>query len=144
MKNIAISENHLYKKVYAKGAKAVCKHIVVYVLTDYHASRLRRENPLKESVNRIGLTVSTRLGKAVVRSRVRRILRAAYHKLETEHNIKKGKLIVITARDAAAEAKSTDIYADLLYAARKLSLFDDTPKKNAEIAQSGKTENGKR
>ena len=74
---MAISENHLYKKVYAKGAKAVCKHIVVYVLTDYHASRLARENPLKKRVIRVGLTVSTRLGGAVVRSRVRRIIRAA-------------------------------------------------------------------
>ena len=125
MKNIAISENHLYKKVYAKGAKAVCKHIVVYVLTDYHASRLARENPLKKRVNRVGLTVSTRLGGAVVRSRVRRIIRAAYQKLDKENDLKKGKLIVITARDAAVKAKSTDIYADLLYAAKKLSLLSD-------------------
>lgn len=125
MKNMAISENHLYKKVYAKGAKAVCKHIVVYVLTDYHASRLARENPLKKRVNRVGLTVSTRLGGAVVRSRVRRIIRAAYQKLDKENNLKKGKLIVITARDAAVGAKSTDIFADLLYAAKKLSLLAD-------------------
>ena len=127
MKNMAISENHLYKKVYAKGSKAVCKHIVVYVLTDYHASRLARENPLKKRVNRVGLTVSTRLGGAVVRSRVRRIIRAAYQQLDKENNLKKGKLIVITARDAAVDAKSTDIYADLLYAAKKLSLLSDEP-----------------
>lgn len=127
VKNIAISENHLYKKVYAKGAKAVCKHIVVYVLTDYHASRLARENPLKKRVNRVGLTVSTRLGGAVVRSRVRRIIRAAYQQLEKEKNLKKGKLIVITARDAAVNAKSTDIFADLAYAAKKLSLLSDEP-----------------
>ena len=125
MKNIAISENHLYKKVYAKGEKVVCKHIVVYALTDYQASRLARENPLGKRVNRIGLTVSKRLGGAVVRSRVRRILRAAYRQLETEQNIKKGKLIVIAARDAACKAKSTDIYKDLLFAARKLSLYAD-------------------
>ena len=125
MKNIAISENHLYKKVYAKGEKVVCKHIVVYALTDYHASRLARENPLGKRVNRIGLTVSKRLGGAVVRSRVRRILRAAYRQLETEQNIKKGKLIVIAAREAACKAKSTDIYKDLLFAARKLSLYAD-------------------
>jgi ribonuclease P protein component len=124
---MAISENHLYKKVYAKGSKAVCKHIVVYVLTDYHASRLARENPLKKRVNRVGLTVSTRLGGAVVRSRVRRIIRAAYQQLDKENNLKKGKLIVITARDAAVDAKSTDIYADLLYAAQKLSLLSDEP-----------------
>ena len=141
MKNIAISENHLYKKVYAKGSKAVCRHIVVYVLTDYHASRLQRENPLKKRINRVGLTVSTRLGKAVVRSRVRRILRAAYQKLETERNLKKGKLIVITARDSAVNVKSTDIYADLLFAAKKLSLFDDaSSKKTTESRQSIKTE----
>ncbi len=123
MKAMAISENHLYKKVYAKGKKAVCKHIVVYVLTDYHASRLARENPLKKRVNRVGLTVSTRLGKAVVRSRVRRILRAAYQRLDRETDLKKGKLIVITARDAAVKAKSTDIFSDLLFAAKKLELF---------------------
>ena len=127
---MAISENHLYKKVYAKGAKAVCKHIVVYVLTDYHASRLARENPLKKRVNRVGLTVSTRLGGAVVRSRVRRIIRAAYGKLDKENNLRKGKLIVITARDAAVGAKSTDIYADLVYAARKLSLLSDEHSQN--------------
>ena len=145
MKNIAISENHLYKKVYAKGAKAVCKHIVVYVLTDYHASRLQRENPLKKRINRVGLTVSTRLGKAVVRSRVRRIIRAAYQKLETERNIKKGKLIVITARDSAATVKSTDIYADLLFAAKKLSLFDDAPtKKSTESSQGKRVEQEKK
>lgn len=51
--------------------------------------------PLGKRVNRVGLTVSKRLGGAVVRSRVRRILRAAYRQLEAEQNIKKGKLIVI-------------------------------------------------
>ena len=129
MKNIAISEDHLFRKVYAKGQKLFCRHIAVYVLKDYRASRLARENPLKEKLNRVGLTVTKKLGKAVVRTRTRRILRAAYHKLETERNIKTGKLIVIVAKDAATTAKSTDIYADLLYAAKKLSLFDDPSKK---------------
>ena len=93
----------------------------------------------------MGLTVSTRLGKAVVRSRVRRIIRAAYQKLETERNIKKGKLIVITARDSAATVKSTDIYADLLFAAKKLSLFDDAPtKKSTEPSQGKRVEQDKK
>lgn len=58
MKATAISENHLYKKAYAKGQKAFGRHIVVYVLTDYHAARLARANPLKKKINRIGLAVS--------------------------------------------------------------------------------------
>lgn len=129
MKDKAISENHLYKKVYAKGQKAFCKHTVVYALTDYHASRLARENPLKKRMNRIGLAVSTKIGGAVVRSRIRRILRAAYRQLETENDVKKGYLIVIVAKHTAADAKTQDIYADLLYAFDKLSLLPEAEKK---------------
>ena len=125
LKNIAISENHLYKKVYAKGDKLFCKHIAVYVLTDYRASRLARENPLKTKVNRVGITVSKKLGKAVVRTRVRRIIREAYRILETEESIKKGKLIVIVGREAAVGAKSTDIKEDLRYAMKKLGMTED-------------------
>ena len=122
MKAMAISENHLYKKVYAKGEKVFCKHIVVYVLTDYHAARLARANPLKTKVNRVGITVSKKIGKAVVRTRVRRIIREAYRLIETEENIKKGKLIVIVARDSAADVKSTDIKNDLSFALKKLGM----------------------
>ena len=131
MKNIAISEDHLFRKVYAKGQKVFCKHIAVYVLTDYRASRLARENPLNTRVNRVGLTVTKKLGKAVVRTRTRRILRAAYQQLEKENNIKKGFLVVIVARDAATEAKTQDIYRDLLYAAKKLGLVIRDTAENA-------------
>ncbi len=123
MKNIAISEDHLFRKVYAKGQKVFCKHIAVYVLTDYRASRLARENPLKTRINRVGLTVTKKLGHAVVRTRTRRILRAAYQQLEKENNVKKGFLVVIVARTAATEAKTQDIYGDLLYAFKKLGLI---------------------
>lgn len=125
VKNTAISENHLYKKVYAKGQKAFCRHIVVYVLTDYHAARLARANPLKKRINRVGLAVSKKLGGAVVRSRIKRILRAAYRQLETENDIKKGFLVVIVAKQSAADMKTQDIYSDMLFAAKKLGLFTD-------------------
>ena len=123
MKNIAITENHLYKKVYENGTKQSCKHIVVYVLTDYHANRLKRENPLKKKVNRLGLTVTKRIGGAVIRSRVRRILRAAYQNIDRTYEIKKGLLIVIVAKPEAIDAKSTEIEKDLFYAFTKLSIL---------------------
>ena len=123
MKNIAISEDHLYRKVYAKGQKVFCRHIAVYVLIDYRASRLAKENPLKKKLNRVGLTVTKKLGKAVVRTRTRRILRAAYQQLEKENEVKKGFLVVIVARSAATEAKTQDIYGDLRYAFKKLGLI---------------------
>ena len=113
MKNMAISENHLYKKVYAKGEKVFCKHIVVYVLTDYHASRLARENPLKKKVNRLGITVSKKIGKAHVRNRVKRILREGLRQAERKLEIKKGNLIVLVAKGSSVFAKSTDIALDM-------------------------------
>ena len=64
MKHIAISENHLYSKAYAKGDKFVARHLIVYILKDFKATRLMRANPEKEYINRIGLTVSKKIGKA--------------------------------------------------------------------------------
>ena len=122
---MAISENHLYLKVYAKGDKVFCRHIAVYVLTDYRASRLARENPLKTKVNRVGITVTKKIGKAVVRTRVRRIVREAYRLVEKEFNVRHGKLVVIVARDAAVNAKSTDVKNDLVYALGKLGMIGD-------------------
>ena len=99
-------------------------------MTDYRASRLARENPLKTRINRVGLTVTKKLGHAVVRTRTRRILRAAYQQLEKENEIKKGFLVVIVARPAATEAKTQDIYGDLLYAFKKLGLLKRDEAKN--------------
>ncbi len=126
-----ISENHLYKKAYDHGKKYVCQHIVVYVLTDYHASRLQRENPLKQKINRIGLAVSKKTGGAVIRSRIRRILRAAYTRLEKECNVRKGYLVVIVARSSAASVKSTDIYENLYEAMSNINMIE-TGEKNAQ------------
>ena len=123
MKVTAISENHLYKKAYVKGQNAFGRHIVVYVLTDYHAARLARANPLKKKINRVGLAVSKKTGGAVTRSRIKRIIRAAYQSLEKKNDIKKGFLIVLAAKQSAADAKSTDIYDDLIYTFGKLKMF---------------------
>jgi ribonuclease P protein component len=114
MKNIAITENHLYKKVYAGGKKAGGKYTVIYILKDRHAFSLKKANPQKAYVNRVGLTVTKKLGNAVVRSRVKRILRAAYAEAEKVYGVKKGWLVVISARDAAVKAKSSDVYADMI------------------------------
>ena len=61
MKHIAISENHLYSKTYAKGQKFVGKNVIVYVLRDLKAKKLMNAHPQREYVNRVGLTVSKKL-----------------------------------------------------------------------------------
>ncbi len=125
MKFRAICENHLYSKAYSKGKRAVTSALAVYILPDYAAGRLAKAHPEKKKMNRIGLTVSTKLGGAVVRSRVRRILRAGLSALEKEQPIKNGFLIVIAARSAAVHMKSTDIKSELKTAFTKLEMFKD-------------------
>ena len=125
MKFNAITENHLYSKAYSKGKRAVTSALAVYVLPDYAAKRLAKAHPQKKTVNRIGLTVSTKLGGAVVRSRVRRSLRAGLTSLERRKPLKQGYLIVIAARSASVNLMSTDITEHLDVAFTKLGLFED-------------------
>ena len=113
MKNIAIRENHLYKKTYQSGVKAAGKHTVIYVLKDKKAYLLKKQNPQKEYVNRIGLTVSKKLGGAVQRNRAKRVIRAALAEYQKRFELKKGYLVVIIAREAATEVKSTEVFEEM-------------------------------
>ena len=123
MKFCAIKENHLYSKAYSKGKRAVTSALAVYVLPDYQAKRLAKAHPQKIMVNRIGLTTSTKLGGAVVRSRLRRIMREGLRALEAEKQLKVGFLIVIAARSAAVNLKTPEIKEQLDLAFKKLGMY---------------------
>ena len=123
MKFRAICENHLYSKAYSKGKRAVTSALAVYVLPDYAAKRLAKAHPEKKIVNRIGLTTSTKLGGAVIRSRCRRIMREGLRAIEKKKELKVGFLIVIAARSSAISKKSSDIERDLDIAFTKLGMY---------------------
>ncbi len=125
MKHIAIKENHLYSKAYAKGQKFVTRDTVVYVLKDLRSEKLMKANPMKEYVNRIGLTVSKKLGGAVARNRVKRILREGLRQTEKDLNLKKGYLIVLVARSSAVNAKSDQIKRELTKAFYSLNMIEN-------------------
>ena len=123
MKFHAICENHLYSKAYSKGKRAVTPNVAVYVLPDYKAEALRRAHPQKIRYNRIGLTVSKKLGGAVTRNRVKRILREGLRRVMAERTMKTGFLVVIAARDKAVPLTSDQIAKDLFYALDKLGML---------------------
>jgi ribonuclease P protein component len=135
MKNVAIRENHLYNKTYKKGKNYVGKLVAVYVLKDLAASKLARANPEKKYLNRVGLSVSKKLGSAVVRNRAKRIVRAAYDTLKNE--LRTGNLIVISVRMAAIDKKSTDVALELREAFKSLQMLADN--KNTKTDNQGIT-----
>lgn len=140
MKEIAIRENHLYKKTYAGGKKALGKYSVIYVLKDLKAYKLRKANPKKTSVNRVGLTVTKKMGGAVVRNRIKRVLRAAFRAVEKEYCLKKGYLIVISSREAASRASSEQIRVEMKDQFLKLGLISEKDLGAAEVKTEGVVE----
>lgn len=127
MKETAIRENHLYSKTYAKGKRYVGRYVAVYVLKDLSAKRLMRANPTGEYLNRLGLTVSKKIGGAVCRNRTKRIIREAYR--ACANRLHKGNLIVISARGAIVGKKTGDVLSELDAAFAALKMYKaETPK----------------
>ena len=79
-----ICENRLYRRLYKTGKSVVTPLFVLYV----------RKNGLKQ--NRLGITTSKNVGKAVQRNRCRRVLREAYRLLEPA--IKPGYDFILVSR----------------------------------------------
>ena len=123
MKFRAICENHLYNKAYSKGQRAVSSALAVYVLPDYAAKRLALQDTRKQLKNRYGLTVSTKIGGAVIRSRCRRIMRSALYSIESQGRLKQGFLVVIAARSAMPELKADEVERQLNFAFTKLGMY---------------------
>lgn len=101
--------NHVFRRLYRKGNSAVNKYLVVYC----------RKNGSRE--NRIGLTVSAKLGHAVARNRLRRQLREIYRLHEDQ--FQPGWDIVVVARSRAVGAPYRKLERAYLSAAGTLGLL---------------------
>jgi ribonuclease P protein component len=101
--------NHVFRRLYHKGRSAAGKYLVIYC----------RKNGSQE--NRIGLTVSAKLGHAVVRNRIRRRLREIYRLHESQ--FQPGWDIVVVARGRAVDAPYQKLESAYLSLADKLGLL---------------------
>lgn len=105
----SLKENHLFRRLYARGSSAANRCLVLYC----------RKNG--SQTNRIGLTVSKKLGHAVTRNRVRRRLREIYRL--NEERFAAGYDIVVVARSRACEASFSELSAAYLALAKRLGLL---------------------
>lgn len=113
-KTSSIKENRIFRALYRRGRNAAGRTMAVYVQ--------KRRN---QAVNHLGITVSVKLGCAVVRNRARRRLREVYRL--NEARLQSGFDIVIVARRAAAEAPFAQLQKDFERLCRQLSLWEETP-----------------
>lgn len=109
-KAVTLKKNHEFRRLYSKGASAAGSGLVIYC----------RKNKLGR--NRLGVTVSTKLGHAVVRNRARRRLRETFRL--NAHLLRQGYDIVLVARHRAAGMPWRELNVSFLRLAGKLGLLE--------------------
>ena len=97
----SLKKNMDFQNVYKNGKSYANKYLVMYVL----------EN--QSNKNRIGISVSKKVGNSVIRHRVTRLIRESYRLQEDVFN--SGLDIVIIARSNAHEVGYKEIESALLH-----------------------------
>ena len=100
--------NHIFQRLYRTGGQAN-GYLVLYA----------RKN--RTDTNRVGITVSKKLGHAVVRNRVRRRLREVYRL--NEDKFQAGWDIVVVARTRAVYAEFDQLVDAYMTAAQKAGIL---------------------
>ena len=104
----ALKLNHIFRRLYATSGVANGL-LVLYAKSN------------RSAANRVGITVSKKLGGAVVRNRVRRRLREVYRL--NEDRFLPGFDIVVVARSRAVSASFADLQEGYLALAQKAGIL---------------------
>ena len=107
--SVSLKSNKIFRRLYSRGRSAVSPYMVLYC----------RKNG--SSGNRLGVTVSTKLGGAVRRNRIRRRLKETYRL--NEYRLAGGWDVVIVARSAAARGDFRDLEAEFVRLAGTLGML---------------------
>ena len=106
-----LKKNHEFRRLYSKGKSTAVSTLACYC----------RKNGREG--NRVGYTVSNKIGNAVTRNRIRRRLREIYRLHEGQ--LKRGYDVVLVARHRAADADYHRLERDVLKSFEKLALLKE-------------------
>ncbi len=109
MRNIdSLKNTSQFKEVYEKGQSAANSFIVLYALaTDKEEQKL-------------GISVSKKVGNSVVRHRLSRVIRASFVELREE--LPTGYRFVVVARRRAVKKNFSDVCDAMRYLSKKMKL----------------------
>ncbi|SJZ89389.1 ribonuclease P protein component [Garciella nitratireducens DSM 15102] len=106
----SLKKNQEFKKIYREGKSYVNGLLVIYYL------------PNQKNYNKLGLSVSKKVGNSVIRNRVKRRIRESYRL--NEEKIKKGYDMVIISRVKANQADFQSIEKALIHLLKKVHLWE--------------------
>jgi ribonuclease P protein component len=107
-----------FQRVYKKGKSYANRYLIMYVMkTDTQK-------------NRIGISVSKKVGNSVVRHRITRLIRESYRLNETK--FVSGLDIVVIARPSAKERGFFDIESALLHLGRLHKIMEGAEEKEVK------------
>ncbi len=104
-----LKKNWEFKRVYRKGRTVVSRNIVLYYC------------PNGYDYNRIGFSINKKVGKSVVRNRIRRVYKEAFKVVDKY--LDKGYDIVLIARKPAVDVTFKQASKELYNLCRKKQLI---------------------
>ena len=106
-----VKENYECRRMYSKGKSGVSSYLVVYF------------RPNRRGNNRLGVTVSAKLGHAVVRNRIRRRIREIFRL--NQPKLKQGYDMIVVARGRSVRTSYQEMDRAFLSVCRKLELLEE-------------------
>jgi ribonuclease P protein component len=106
-RNDRLRKRREFEECYASGVRVSGRHILIFLLPDPSAT-----------APRLGVSVSRRVGGAVVRNRVRRRLREIFRRSRELFGGRPLR-VVVNARPSSASASAGELFEDFRSAARR-------------------------
>jgi len=107
----SLKKNKEFKKVYENGKSYATRNLVIYCL-----------NYEKGKKNRYGLSVSTKIGNAVVRNKLKRRLREIIREFEKEKEFK-GYDVIFIARKPVVQINYQHLKRDVKKLYKKMNII---------------------